>query len=178
MANLFRRVADKLFPSRQAPARTTTQAAQVRDRQYGGSTKDMARDLGVTERTIQRWIKGDRKPRGKDAEKLETAAAKVQTTERGRERRARQVEQMPTGAVRMRVNRMHSFQVRGSSAIRGRAVMVNLTPDQAAALVRADSDAAIEGIAEQAVLDYFNQGGTGYFGRGDVSFDASDIEIV
>ena len=178
MAGLFRRVADKVFPSRKAPARTTTQASHVRDRAYGGSSKAMAQALGVSERTVQRWIKGDRTPRGKDAEKLEAAAASVQTTERGRERRAKQVEQAPAGSVRMSISRAGSFQVRGSSGARTRDITVDLTPEQAAALVRADDEAAIHAVAEEAVLGYFNGGAAGFFGRGDVTFDASSIDLL
>jgi DNA-binding transcriptional regulator YiaG len=174
---LFRRVAERLFPSRQAPVRTTTQASQVRDKQFGGSTKDMARQFGVSQRTVERWIKGDRTPRGKDAAKLEEAAAKVQTTERGRERRAKQVEQGAAGAVRLRVDRAASFQVRGSSAARPRSIMVDLTAEQAARLVRAGDESQIHQVAEEAVLGYFNAGGQ-YFRPGDVTFDADSIELL
>lgn len=202
---LFRRVAEKMFPSRQAPARTTTQAAQVRDRAFGGSTKDMARAYGVSPRTVERWIDGTRTPpklskaaerrwekdnaarvkRGQAplprpataADQLETQAARVQTTERGRERRAKQVENAPSGAVRMRVDRAASFQVRGSSAARPRSILVDLTPDQAGRLVRAGSEAEVQGIAEEAVLSYFNSGAQ-YFQRGDVTFDADSIELL
>src|SRR4051794_24490289 len=111
MAGLFRRVVGKMFSSRQAPVRATTQAAHVRDRTYGGSTKDMARAFGVTERTVQRWIKGDRVPATttekerakahkskkpvpvKPGDRLATEAAAAQVTDRGRERRAKQYEQ-------------------------------------------------------------------------------------
>src|SRR4051812_16071867 len=85
--NFLGRFMGRLFPSRQAPVRATTQAKQVRDKQYGGSTKDMARALGVTERTVQRWVKGDRTPRGKDAKRLADAAAVVQTAPRSRSKK-------------------------------------------------------------------------------------------
>jgi hypothetical protein len=203
---LFRRVAEKLFPSRQAPVRATKQAEQVRERAFGGSTKAMADAFGVKPRTVERWIDGTRTPpklskaaerrwqkenearakRGQSplprpataADQLEAQAARVQTTPVGRERRAKQVEQGAAGAVRLRVDRAASFQVRGSSAARPRAIMVDLTGEQAARLVRADSAEKIHALAEEAVIGYFNGGVGGYFGRGDVTFDADSIEIL
>ncbi len=46
--DMFGRVREALFPSRKAPVQTTTQAGQVRDRKYGGSTKAMASAYGVS----------------------------------------------------------------------------------------------------------------------------------
>jgi len=178
MAGLLRRVTGKLFSSKRTPVRTTTQAAQVRERQYGGSTKAMAADFGVAPRTVERWLKGDRTPRGKDAARLEAAAAAAQTTERGRERRARQVEAQPEGSMRLRVTRSGSFTVRGSSAIRPRPVMLSLTSEQAGRVVRAQSDEDVKDVAAEALLDYFNGGGAGVFGSGDIDFGPEDVELL
>ncbi|RKE02870.1 helix-turn-helix domain-containing protein, partial [Streptomyces sp. TLI_171] len=59
---LFGKVRETLFPSRKAPAQTTTQAGQVRARKYGGNTKAMATAYGVTPRTVLRWVDGTRHP--------------------------------------------------------------------------------------------------------------------
>jgi hypothetical protein len=208
---LFRRVAEKIFPSRPAPARVTTQAAQVRDKAFGGSTKEMARAYNVSQRTVERWIDGTRTPpklskaaerrwektnkerekRGQAplprpttaADQLEGDASRVQITERGRERRAREAERAPAGFVQMRVDRAGTFNIQGSAASRPHTILMNLDPDQAAALVRAGSSAEIQQIAEEAVVRWFNGGGTGagtprYFRPGDVTFDADSIEIL
>lgn len=177
MAGLFRRIVGSLFPSRQAPARTTTQAAHVRERQFGGSTKNMARAFGVTERTVQRWIKGTRAPKGEAARKLETAAAAAQVTERGRERRAKQMAGAPAGTVRVRVDRAGTFRVRGSDAVRPRTVELDLSPDQAAALARAQDDSDVKGVIGGALADYFNGGPYGGFRPEDFDVDPDGVEL-
>lgn len=157
------RMLGKLFPSRQTPARTTTQAAQVRDRQFGGNTKEMAAQFGVSERTVQRWIKGDRTPRGKDAAKLEDAAAKVQTTERGRERRIKQYEAKGSAYVpglSVTVDLATAgVEIRGSSAVKAgkmRApVAVKLTGAQAAILATDPDGPDAEAAINAALADYF-----------------------
>lgn len=174
---LFRRVAEKLFSSRQAPARATTQAAQVRDRQYGGSTKAMAAAFGVKERTVQRWMKGDRTPKGKDAAKLETEAARVQVTDRGRERKARQIEKMADSGMRVRVDRAGTFQIRGSDAVRQRTVELDLTPSQAAKLARATNESEVREVVGDALAKYFNGGPYGGFRADDFDFDPDAVEL-
>jgi DNA-binding transcriptional regulator YiaG len=177
MAGLFRRIVGKVFPSRQAPARPTTQAAHVREKQFGGKTKDMARHFGVTERTVQRWIKGTRTPKGDDAKKLETAAAAAQITDRGRERRAKQMEKEPTGTVRVRVDRAGTFEIRGSDAVRQRTVELDLKPDQAAALARATDDNDVRAVVGGALADYFNGGPYGGFRASDFDFDPDGVDL-
>lgn len=178
MAGMFRRIVGSLFPSRQAPARATTQAAHVREKTYGGSTKNMARAFGVTERTVQRWIKGTRAPKGKDAKKLETAAAAAQVTPRGRERKAKQMAGAPAGTVRVRVDRAGSFGVRGSSAVRPRTIELDLKPDQAAALARANDEDDVRSVLGDALADYFNGGPYGGFRAGDFDFDPDGVDLT
>ncbi|GGV50453.1 hypothetical protein GCM10010495_80180 [Kitasatospora herbaricolor] len=92
LRGMFGRVRETLFPSRQAPVQSTTQAGQVRERKYGGSTKAMAAAYGVAPRTVLRWIDGTRHPTKPEHEQqLRREALDVQTTERGRERKARQL---------------------------------------------------------------------------------------
>lgn len=206
MAGLFRRIVGKMFPSRQAPARPTTQAAQVLERKFGGSTKDMARAYGVTPRAVQRWLKGDRTPEkitAKDREKFQKAvdkarragkpepvmkpkpgdrlegdAAAVQVTDRGRERRAKQMEKEPAGTVRIRVERAGTFSVRKSDAVRPQTIELDLTPGQAAALARAKDEDDVRAVVGNAVADYFN-GGSPYGGfRGeDFDFDPNGVDL-
>lgn len=177
MAGLFRRIVGSLFPSRQAPARTTTQAAHVREKTYGGSTKDMARAFGVTERTVQRWVKGTRSPKGDDAKKLETAAAAAQVTDKGRERRAKQMEREPAGTLRVRIDRAGTFAVRGSDAVRPRTVDLDLKPEQAAALARATDENDVRAVVGDALADYFNGGPYGGFRGSDFDFDPDGVDL-
>ncbi|MFH0246557.1 hypothetical protein ACGRHY_29975 [Streptomyces sp. HK10] len=157
---LFRRVAEKLFPSRQAPVKTTTQATHVRDRKYGGSTRRMAQAYGRSQRSIERWIKGDRIPRGKDAAKLESEAAAVQVTDRGRERKARQMEkapQAPAGLTLRVVLHGGEASVSGSDVVRhgSRTITAPLTNEQAAAFVRSGDTRDLNDAVTGALADYF-----------------------
>jgi DNA-binding transcriptional regulator YiaG len=196
MAGLFRRITEKLFTSKSTPKQAATQARQVRDRAYGGNVKAMAAAYGVAPRTVERWIDGTRVPpppskkaireaqkAGKPlpktlADRLEQEAAAVQVTDRGRERKARQVEQAGHGAVRVRVNRTSTVRVRGSDAARSRAIDLNLTPEQAAAVARAGSEGEARDVVENALLGYFNGGAYVGFSRGDIDFDDADVEIL
>ncbi|SDS48342.1 hypothetical protein SAMN05216371_0016 [Streptomyces sp. TLI_053] len=176
---LFGRVREALFPSRKAPVQSTTQAGQVRERKYGGNTKAMAAAYGVVPRTVLRWIDGTRHPKGEDAERLQREAVDVQTTERGRERKAKQLAQRGTvSGVGARVGRAVSFEIRGSDAVRARDIQLNLTGEQAAALALAEDEGEVRQIVGQALADYFN-GGAGYggFTADDFDFDPNDFDL-
>ncbi|WP_199550268.1 hypothetical protein [Streptomyces sp. N35] len=178
-AGFFVRARSAMFSSRKAPARTTTQARQVRDRKYGGSTKAMAAAYGVAPRTVLRWIDGSRHPKGDHASKLKGEATDVQTTERGRERRAKQFEGRGRySGVSVTVSRATTFTIRGSDAVRQRDVDVELTGEQAAALARSDSDDDARRIIGGAVADYFNGGSMyGGFRAEDFDFDPGDFNL-
>ncbi|MFC1405778.1 MULTISPECIES: hypothetical protein [Streptacidiphilus] len=198
---------EALFPSRKAPVHATTQAGQVRDKMFGGSTKAMAAAYGVSQRTVERWIDGTRTPpqlsraaekrwekenaarrrRGQaplprpttSADKLATDAVRAQTTERGRERKARQLEQRGTvSGIGARVGRATTFEIRGSDAIRTRDVHLNLSGQQAAALARAQNEDEVRAVIGQALADYFN-GGSGYggFSPQDFEYDTNDFDL-
>jgi len=163
--NFLGRFMERLFPSRKAPVRPTTQAKQVRDKQYGGSTKQMARALGVTERTVQRWVKGDRTPRGEDARKLADAAAVVQTADRSRQKKEDAFAQRGdsgsgmTASVRLSgaeggaPGRSKSPLVRRGE----RVVTVELSGNQAARILANPSDTEVTEAVSEALGDYFNR---------------------
>ncbi|MEU6696145.1 helix-turn-helix transcriptional regulator [Streptomyces massasporeus] len=138
----------------------------------------MARAFGVTERTVQRWLKGTRAPKGEAAKKLETAAAAAQVTDRGRERRARQMAQAPTGTVRVRVDRAGTFNIKGSPGVRPRTMELDLKPDQAAALALARDEQAVRDVVGSVLADHFNGGPYGGFQPGDFDFDPSGVDLV
>lgn len=73
------------------------------------STKEAARRLGVSQRTVQRWIKGQHNPSATVMKKLSTKARQAVTTKRGRAQAVRRAiaNQKPTAnGVRVRVSGM------------------------------------------------------------------------
>ncbi|WP_327072118.1 hypothetical protein OG196_00270 [Kitasatospora purpeofusca] len=175
--DMFGRVREALFPSRKAPVQTTTQAGQVRDRKYGGSTKAMANAYGVSPRTVQRWIDGTRHP-VKQQDKLRQDAVEVQTTERGRERKAKQLAKLGTiSGMSARVGRTMTFEIQGSDAVRARDVHLNLTGEQAAALARAENQDEVRAVIGGALAEYFNGGSYGGFTADDFTFDPDDFDL-
>jgi DNA-binding transcriptional regulator YiaG len=195
MAGLFRRITEKLFTSKSVPKQASTQARHVLDKQFGGSTKDMAARYGVTPRTVQRWLDGTRAPKGatkKDIEKatregkptpqamkdrLESDAAAVQVTEKGRERAAKQFEGAADSGVAVTVARMDTFAIKGSPAARSRPVTLYLSGDQAAQLARSTNDAEAQEAIGGALATYFNGGAYGGFRAGDFTFDPGDVSL-
>ncbi|MFG2197168.1 hypothetical protein [Streptomyces sp. NPDC048639] len=176
---IFKAAKESLFPSRKAPARTTTQAAQVRDRKYGGNTKAMAAAYNVSPRTVLRWIDGTRKKLAPEhTERLQQEATEVQTTPRGRERRARQLEGRTVSGYSAKISRATTFQIRGSDAVRPRDVDVDLTGQEAAALIRSTDPAEAEQIIADALARYFNGGSLyGGFNGTDFTFDPHDFQL-
>lgn len=167
---MFVTVRDTLFPSRRAPSRSTTQAAHVRDRKFDGKTAAMAAAYNVSPRTVQRWIAGTRAPRGADAERLRQDAADVQTTRRGRERRARKLEGLGINSgFGAHISRAGTFLVRGSDAVRQRDIKLTFTGKEAALLARGDDEEAVMDAIGAAIARYFN--GDSEFGQ----FDGSDF---
>ena len=203
---MFGRVREALFPSRKAPVHSATRAGHVKDKLFGGSTRAMAAAYGVSQRTVERWIAGTRTPprlsraaerrwqkqntaraeQGRPplprpttaADRLATDAVRAQTTERGRGRRAKQLQQTGTfSGHSARVGRAMTFSIRGSDAVRARDVHLNLTGDQAAALALAESEDEVRQIIGQALADYFNGGTYGGFGPDDFEWDENDFDL-
>ncbi|GLW73647.1 hypothetical protein Kpho02_59460 [Kitasatospora phosalacinea] len=178
---LFGRVRETLFPSRRAPVQTTPQARQVRERKYGGNTRAMAAAYGVSARTVQRWVDGSRHPTGPHQGRLRTEAVEVQTTERGRARRARQLAQLgPRSGITAQVGRTHTFNIQGSDAVRARDIHLDLTGDQAAALADlalAQDEGEVREVIGQALADYFNGGSYRGFSPDDFEYDTDDVDL-
>ncbi|MCX4826748.1 hypothetical protein OG883_44710 [Streptomyces sp. NBC_01142] len=174
------KVKEVLFPSRKTPARATTQSEHVRDRKYGGNTAAMAAAYNVTPRTVGRWIDGTRTPRGSNAAQLREEATEVQTTARGRERRAREMEKrdrqgLPSG-YGATVNRATSFDIQGSSALRSRDIPIDLTSSQVAKLARTMDEAEIEVVIAEGIATYMNGGRvSGGFSPSDFTFNINDV---
>ncbi|MER0476860.1 hypothetical protein ABR737_00565 [Streptomyces sp. Edi2] len=172
------RVRESVFrSSRRAPVRTTTQTAHVLERKYEGNRQAIAAAYGVTPTTVGRWLKGTRTPRGEHAERLRDEAVEVQTTQRGRERRARQVQESQVGS-NAEVSRTTTFDIRGSNAVRSSYVPLRLSADEVAKLIRSDTEDEAQRIIGTAIARYFNGGG-GYtgFDWDDFDFDPKDFTL-
>ena len=203
---MFGRVREALFPSRKAPVQTTTQASHVRDKLFGGSTRAMATDYGVSPRTVERWIAGTRTPpqlskaaerrwqkenaqRAKQgrpplprpataADRLGADAVRAQTTERGRERKAKQLAQLGSfSGHSARVGRAMTFSIQGSDAVRSRDVHLDLSGEQMAALARAKNEDEVREIVGEALARYFNGGAYGGFDGSDFEWDENDFDV-
>lgn len=171
------RVRENLFRGR-APVRTTTQTAHILERKYGGNRQAIAAAYGVHPATVGRWLKGTRTPQGEHAERLRAEATEVQTTERGRQIRARQIEKAAAGA-NAEVDRATTFEIRGSGAVRSGYVPLRLSADELAALTLADSDAEAEQIIGEAMARYFNGGGSyAGFRWDDFSWEPADFRLT
>ncbi|MFB7667749.1 hypothetical protein ACFC1R_28125 [Kitasatospora sp. NPDC056138] len=151
---------------------------QVRDCKYGGNTKAMVAAYGVSPRMVQRWIDGSRHPT-EHVDKLQREAVELQTTERGRERKAKQLAQRGTvSGIGARVGRTVTFEIRGSDAVRARDIHLNLSGELAAALAVAEDEDEVRRVIGQALADCFN-GGAGYggFSADDFDFDPDDLDL-
>lgn len=95
------------------------------------STKEAARRLGVSQRTVQRWIKGQHNPSATVMKKLTTKARQAVTTKRGRTQAVRRAiaNQKPTAnGVRVRVSGMQGPGSKEYSRLRD--IGQKLTPEE------------------------------------------------
>jgi hypothetical protein len=137
----------------------------------------MAAHYGVSRRTIERWVAGTSKPRGANAERLRNDAIAVQTTPRGRKRRAntfRARGSQLTGFDAV-ISRTQMFEIRGSDAIRARPISVAFTGTQAARLAEAETDDDVRNVVAEAIADYMNGGGYVGFTTEDFDFSLDDV---
>jgi hypothetical protein len=172
------RVKELLFPSRPAPSRATTQAAQVLERKFNGDTAAMAAAYNVTPRAVRRWIDGTRKP-VKHADRLYRDSVEVQTTKRGRDRRARQMEKreaqgLPSGVGAI-VSRATTFEVRGSDAVRARDISISFSSSDVAKLARATDEEEINEVVADGIARYMNGGMYAGFSPDDFKFDLDGV---
>ncbi|MBQ0888584.1 hypothetical protein KBZ94_27305 [Streptomyces sp. RM72] len=172
LTEMYSRVNQLFYTSKQAPVRTTTQTAHALERIYGGKTAAMAAAYNVKPRTVQRWLDGSRTPQGANAARLLRDSTAAQTTKRGRERRARQAEHHRGHVLVPRVN---NFTVRGSDAIRSRDINITLSGQDLAALARAESESEVDAIIQAGIASYFNGGVAGGFHPGDFGYDAGSL---
>lgn len=177
--HMFTTVKQAMFTSRTAPAAATERAQQVRDLMFDKNTKAMAAAYNVAPRTVQRWMAGERTPRGEDAARLHRDALAVQTTKTGRKRRANQLRAKASNSgYNAHISRAGTFNIRGSDAVRPQDLDLQLTGAQAAVIAEAEDDEAIQKIIGEAIADYFN-GGSVYSGFhwDDFDFDVESFRL-
>jgi hypothetical protein len=150
------------------PKSPAAQARYVRDNLYGGSTRRMAGHYGVTQRTIERWIKGDR---GKKSPLRDRLSADVREVRRSRaSRRARLAMQK---GVRPPKVKTKAWIGPGSGAARFGAPSGtdtrrlrtmperDLDPDQMGALIdgyESGDDDALREVVADVYGEYFDSG--------------------
>lgn len=136
----------------------------------------MAAAYGVAPRTVLRWIDGTRKGSPALRARLQAEAAAAHQP-RVKNRLVRDLRSGHRRPPSVRIDRADTFAIRGSDALRRRAIYADLTIDQATALLRAASNEEAQAIVEQAIIDYLN-GGSGYggFRPGDITFNPHDVE--
>ena len=164
------RWAESITPARRAPQSPRAQARYLRDEVYHGSTREMAREYGVSQRTVQRWIKGTRRmPR--DADRLAREVAETRQRRAARRARLAAARGAPP-RVRAKgwigpVGATPRGAAAGTPTTRLREMPgQDLDPDQAGALVAAyerDDPGAIHDVLSEVYGDYFGQdpGGPG-----------------
>lgn len=156
--------------ARKAPVSAPAQTRYVLRDKYGGSTRAMARDYGVSQRTVQRWLKGERAP-GRSAQGRRVARDVGEIRERRAARRARAA--VRRGEVpRVRMKGYIGPEIpQGPDYRRRRTITRQLSREDALDLIdareRGDTAAERE-VLERAYGGYFDRGVPG--GR-----DAADL---
>ncbi len=92
------------------------------------STSDAAKALGVSQRTVQRWIKGDHNPSKAIMQKLTTKARQAVTTKKGRAqvaRRAKANQRIPSTGVKVQISAFQGPR----NYYRDRTVAQTLSPE-------------------------------------------------
>lgn len=150
---------------------------------YNGSTKALAKDLGVSQRHVQQIRAGKRAPSAKLEASLKKRATATYAHRSQREAKTEAAEWREQGAggfgeLRVVVDVLGSgLQIQGSPKVRGRTIMLDLTSDQAAELAAAKGPHTVHDVVESALLDYFNGVSPGHARPTFVTFSPGDIEF-
>jgi len=151
--------------------------------------KKAAGELGVTERTVKRWMSGKSKPNKANAEKIEKRTeAKYEDKARESAKAAGQPylkgggTDQGAGLSRMQFHGPVTMMGQSSrNYSRNRNITQPLTPDQAeraaAAYASGDSEALYQ-VAREVLRDYFNEGGGYSFTPEDLDFDLGSADFT
>lgn len=109
--------------------RTVTTPGGVKKSVTKISTAEAAKALGVSQRTVQRWLKGVHNPKQTVMNTLQKKARQAVTTKRGRQqmvRRARANQRIPMGGVKVSVTGTQGPR----DYSRDRTIQQKLTPEE------------------------------------------------
>jgi len=160
---------DKQGARRAAPKSGTAQTRYVLRDSYGGSTKRMAADYGVSQRTVERWLRGDRNP-GRSAKGRRVSRDVSEIRDRRAVRHAKAAVRRGQ-TPRVRIKAWIGPDARGGLAPaqedtetrRRRTIARDLDQADALDLIdaygRGDDDAAHD-VLERAYGGYFDRGRT------------------
>ena len=140
-------------------------AAFGTNKRGGPDTRKAAQKLGVSQRTVQRWLAGENrkeraKPRKDNLSKLKVRARQASTTKRGRTEAIQQRKAMfaNRSSVKISVNGMQGPAIGGREYARPRQVTLDLTGDQANMLFDAYSEGGenqFQGLLSQHFSDNY-----------------------
>ncbi|MCX4971257.1 helix-turn-helix domain-containing protein [Streptomyces sp. NBC_00654] len=137
-----------------------------------GSTRAVAARLGVSQRTIQRWVKGEQQPSARIAGRLQEEAAKShQPRVTARARRA-------AGAGGIRVETRATFGFRAAPGSTDDARLRRITDDLPRELAGRLWDAAAAGDESQLQRLVGEGLGHAYFRDGGRRADGLDVELT
>jgi hypothetical protein len=152
------------------PGTGAGRARYVLSEQYGGSTRAMAADYGVSQRTAQRWVRGDRDPgRSSAGRQVAPQAAEVNERRAADAARAAVADGEP---VRVRMKAYMGPHVDGAPDYRRRrTISRSAPPDDVLALIEAQEAGDV--AAERSILSrmfggYFDRGVSGGRDRADI----------
>jgi transcriptional regulator with XRE-family HTH domain len=171
-------------PGRGKPQGASAKVRYLTGRGKTGSPEKVARDLGVSKRTVREWLTGKRAPSKANAAKLQ------QQVDRKYEHAAREtakaagepyVNTSAGALLRMRLNGpVTMLGQTGRNYARPRSITQPLTGDQAervgTAYLAGDAEALYQ-VAREAMADYFNTGAGYSFGPDDLEFDLGSVDF-
>lgn len=160
---------------RPAPKSAPAQVRYVLRDRYKGSTKAMAQDYGVSQRTVQRWLSGDRNPLERTVVR-NGKRVRVAGSPEGRrltrdvtEIRDRRAARHASAAARrgefprVQIKGEIGPHIEGEEYRRRRTITRELSREQAVKLIDAyqrRDDAAVQAVLEDAYGSYFDRGRT------------------
>lgn len=128
-------------------------------------TREAARRLGVTQRTVQRWLSGQNKPTSVHMKKIQTRSRQAATTKRGRERAVKRAirNAPPTRAVKVTVTGFQGPHGAREPYGRNRNAVHNLSAEEYQQFLQAyteGGDSAAAKYLELTFQDYAAEGWT------------------
>lgn len=142
------------------------------------STKDAAKGLGVSQRTIQRWVKGEQAPKAGNLGKLNTAARRAATTKAGRKKavQAQRHSRLAQRGARLTIRGNQGVpgsNRHGDSYTRFRSASLQLTPVEYQNLLDAYAEHGDAGLQSYLETEYTDKYGAGTW---NVNF-ISELEL-